>query len=83
MRSKSIQITLPDDLGLSEEQIKQELAVALFERQVISLARAATLAGMSRLEFQRLLADRSMPIHYDFSDFAQDVENLRQLGRLP
>lgn len=78
-----MQITLPDDLGLSEEQIKQELAVALFERQVISLARAATLAGVSRLEFQRLLADRSMPIHYDLSDFAQDVENLRQLGRLP
>lgn len=78
-----MQITLPDDLGLSEEQVKQELAVALFERQVISLARAATLAGMSRIEFQRLLADRHVPIHYDLSDFAEDVENLRQLGRLP
>lgn len=78
-----MQITLPDDLGLSEEQVKQALAIALFERQVISLARAATLSGMSRIEFQRLLADRKLPVHYDLGDFAEDVEHLRQLGRLP
>jgi predicted HTH domain antitoxin len=37
---------------------------------------------MSRLEFQHLLASRRIPVHYDVADFEQDIETLREVGRL-
>jgi predicted HTH domain antitoxin len=77
-----MQISLPDDLGLSEREIKEELAIALYQREAVSLAKAAKVAGMTRLEFQRLLASRDIPIQYDVDDLHNDVETLRKLGQL-
>jgi hypothetical protein len=49
-------ITPPDDIGLTEREIKQELAIALYQCEMVSLAKAATIASMTRLDFQRLIA---------------------------
>jgi predicted HTH domain antitoxin len=43
------------------------------------LAQASKLAGMSRLEFQHLLASRGIPIHYDISEFEEDLTTLREI----
>ena len=77
-----MQIELPD-LGLSEQEIKQELALSLYQQEKVSLARAAALAGMTRIEFQQLLASRELPIHYDADMVSEDIHNLQKLGRLP
>ena len=58
-----MQITLPD-LGLSEQEIKQELALSLYQQHKLSLAKAASLVGMTRIEFQHLMASRGIHIHY-------------------
>lgn len=67
---------------MSEAELLQELAIVLFQREKLSLAQASRLAGMSRLQFQHLLASRQIPIHYDLVELESDLKTLRELGRL-
>ena len=71
------------DLGLSEQEVKQELALSLYQQEKVSLAQAASLAGMTRIAFQQLLASRDIAIHYDTGMLDEDIRNLQKLGRLP
>jgi predicted HTH domain antitoxin len=78
-------LTIPDEIlaaaDITELELKQELALTLFQQERLTLGRASSLAGMSQREFQRLLADRRIPIHYGVEEFKQDLETLRQMGR--
>ncbi|MGB3291579.1 MAG: UPF0175 family protein [Phormidesmis sp.] len=78
-------VTIPDSVltsaRLSESELKQEIAIMLFQQERLTLAQASSLASMKRLAFQRLLGSRHIPI-YDVADFEQDIENLKALGRL-
>ena len=82
MTKSSIHITLPD-LGLSEQEIKQELALSLYQQHRMSLAKAAALAEMTRIEFQQLMASRGISIHYTEEMLDEDMRNLRALGQFP
>lgn len=79
-------ITIPDALldsaRMSESELRQEIALMLYEKEKITLAQASRLAGMDRLQFQHLLASRGATLHYGGEDFEQDLETLRGLGRL-
>ncbi len=79
-------MTIPDEIltaaHMSEPEIRRELALALFQQERLTLGQARSLAGMSHLEFQALLADRQIPIHYGVEEFREDLRNLRQVGRL-
>lgn len=79
-------LTIPDEFlqaaRMSEDELRQEIAVMLFEKERLTLAKASLLAGMERLRFQHLLASRGIPIHYGIQDFEQDLATLRELGRL-
>ena len=79
-------VTIPDDIvratRMTEAELRQEIAVLLFEREKLTLGQASRLAGMSQLQFQHLLASRQIPVHYDVSDFEDDLATLRELGRL-
>ena len=68
-------IAIPD-VGLTEQELRQELAMALFQQNRATLANAADIAGITRLDFQRLLADRQIPVHYGLDDLAQDMRGL-------
>ena len=48
----------------------------------MTLAAANRLAGLPRLDFQKKLADRKIPIHYDVEDFRDDMNTLRESGLL-
>lgn len=72
-------LELPE-LGLSEPELKQELAIALFQRNKVSLAMAASIASMTRLDFQRLLASSQIPVHYTMGDFEDDLRVLGEQG---
>ena len=67
---------------MSEDELRQEVAVMLFTRDRVTLAQAARIAAMDRLRFQHLLASRAIPIHYDVEEFEEDLQTLRQMGRL-
>ena len=72
---KCMVITIPD-VGLTEQEVRQELALALFQQDRATLAKAADIAGITRLDFQRLLAARSIPVHYGLTDLADDLQGL-------
>ena len=67
---------------MTEAEMRQEIAVMLFQKEKLTLAQASRFAGMHRVAFQHLLASRQIPVHYDVEDFEQDIKNLREMGRL-
>ena len=78
-------VLIPDDIisstGLSPAEIRRELAATLFEREKLTLAQASRLAEMDILEFQQLLANREIPIHYDIAEFEEDLATLHETKR--
>jgi predicted HTH domain antitoxin len=83
---KLMQITLnlPDSLSQTEtfNQSDWLRAIALFQQERISLSRASRIAGIEIMDFQKLLAERGICVHYDVEDFEQDVQHLRERGWL-
>ena len=75
--------TIPDEVlaaaGLTDSDLATELAVVLYEREKLSLGRAAELAGMNKWVFNDLLAERNIPMHYDERELARDFATVRRL----
>lgn len=67
---------------MTEAELRQEIAVLLFERGRLSMGQASKLAQMSQYQFQSFLASRQIPIHYDVAEFEADLHTLREMGRL-
>ena len=55
-----------------EPELRKELALALYQRGVLSLGKARILAGMTRWQLEQLLADRRIPRHY--ADLQDDLD---------
>jgi predicted HTH domain antitoxin len=79
-------LVIPDDIlraaNISAGELRREIALLLFQQDKLTLGQASDFTGMSQLEFQRLLASRQIPIHYDRREFADDLETLRRSGQL-
>lgn len=79
-------VTFPHDLlfstNMTQQEIAAELAIALYQREKLSLGQAAGLAGMRRVPFEHLLASRDIPLNLDVADLELDIRNLKALGRL-
>jgi len=67
-------------LNLSESQLKFDLALGLFVDGKVSLGRAAKIAGMDSILFQRELGARRIPVHYGVTEFQRDLETIRTLS---
>jgi predicted HTH domain antitoxin len=78
-------VTISDDVlaaaHLTEPELKQELAIALFQQERLTLAQASRFAETSRLAFQALLAGRQIPIHYGVEEFREDLQGLYRVER--
>lgn len=61
---------------ISASDLKLEIAILLFQKEKITLGTASQFAGMNQLEFQRILGNRKIPIHYGVEDFRQDLRTL-------
>lgn len=59
------------------KHIRIELACALYSQGRLSLAQAAELSDMSRLEFAEQLGSRNIPRHYTAEDLATDEQYAR------
>lgn len=60
--------------GERSQAVKQELAVSLYARDVLSFGKARALAEMSKREFHKLLGERELPRHYTETELAEDIE---------
>jgi len=85
-RNLAISVVVPDEIltatRMTEAEMRQEIAVMLFQREKLTLAQASRFAGIHRVAFQHLLASRHIPVHYGVEDFEQDIQTLRETGRL-
>ncbi len=51
--------------GYTEAELRLEVAVMLFEKERLSLRKAACLAGLHWLVFMKELDQRQISLHYD------------------
>jgi len=79
-------VVIPDNIvystRMTEEELLQEIAVLLYQKEKLSMGQASKLARMSQWQFQLLLGSRKIPIHYDVTDFENDLNTLREMGRI-
>ena len=79
-------LVISDDVltasGLREEELFLEVILLLFQRDKLSLGKAAELLNMSQIRFQRLISDRDICIHYDVAELKEDIEHLTAKGLL-
>jgi predicted HTH domain antitoxin len=54
-------LRLPDVAKV--QRLRLELAVSLYSQGILGLGKAAQLAGLSRWEMNRALAERTVPAH--------------------
>lgn len=84
VRGFTMSVVISDDvlqnIKMSESEIKQELALLLFQKQKFTLAQAARFAGITRLQFQELLAYHKIPVHYDIDDLNDDLKTNERLN---
>ena len=61
-----IEIEIPDTVltipRYSKDDVMLDLAVALYQRQLYSLAKAARFAGLNRIEFQKILEENDVTV---------------------
>ncbi|MSQ27756.1 MAG: UPF0175 family protein [Dehalococcoidia bacterium] len=64
------------------DRVRVALAVHLFEEGVISIGKAAELAGVPRVGFEDFLVELGIPtVHYDVPDYDADLRTVAQLER--
>ncbi len=68
-----------DGTGMTPELAKLEIAVALYRDRKVGMGRAACLAGMPRLFFQRELGSRGVTVDYDVEEFEEDLRSIKKL----
>ena len=62
---------------LSEDEMLKEIAIMLFEQERFTLAQASRFAQLNQLEFQKILANRQISLHYDITELREDVNSLQ------
>ena len=70
-------VLISDDIlrsaHVSENELRREIAVMLFSSNRLTLGQASELCGLSQFEFQNILGERKIPIHYDIEEFERDL----------
>jgi predicted HTH domain antitoxin len=57
---------------MTPEEMKRELALLLFQQGKLSFGKAREMADMTVWDFQQLLGQRKIPVHYDLQDYLTD-----------
>lgn len=65
----------PDEV---EQELRQELALALYARGILTSGAARRLAQMKRWDFEELLGQRKIPRHYEEDDLDEDLAYARR-----
>lgn len=77
--SFTISDKLLQDANMSEQEFRLEIAILFFQRKAFTLGKASEYAGLHQYEFQKILAERKIPLHYDYGDLLEDIETLKSL----
>ena len=84
--SATISLEILREIGhatrMTPQELRQELAVHLFEQGKLSFGKAREMTDLSIWTFQQLLGSRAIPSHYGLEDYEEDRDTLKDLGRL-
>lgn len=84
--SATVSIEIPREIirstRMTPQELKQDLAILLFQQGKLSFGKARELATMDVWAFQQLLGSRGISVHYDVEEYEEDLQTLRDLGRL-
>jgi predicted HTH domain antitoxin len=73
---KSITINLPDTVNLTEKEVAMILAAKLYDMEVLTMGRAAELAGLPKMEFMERLKDYGVyAFKYTYEDYLHDIKH--------
>jgi len=61
----------PDDV---EAELYKELALALYQRGMLSSGKAAALSGLNRQQFEDFLGQRKIKRHYGDEELKEDLK---------
>ena len=83
-KTKDMILDIPDSIfattpQYSPSELKIDIALWLYERKNISLPPAARLSGLSIIEFNKVLSERGIGIHYSENDLENDIQTLKKL----
>lgn len=68
------------DLNMTEQSIKLEFAIWLYETDKLSLRKAAKIVSMNWLEFSKILSERNITtIKMDEAEFEAEVRTVKSL----
>jgi predicted HTH domain antitoxin len=81
----SLTLEIPDEVSRAirlpppevKSRLQLELAISLYGQGILSLGKAAELAGLSRWSLNDLLAQRGVPMHYSEADLNEDLASAR------
>ena len=78
-------LEIPDHIAkhiaLNERELTREFAIFLYQQKVLSMRAAADFAQLSWVEFERILAERNVALHYSEQDLDEDLKKLEKLGK--
>ncbi len=62
-----------DATGLTPKEFRKEIALGLYQQHRLSFGKARESAGISAWDFQALLGQRGVPVHYDLADLEAEL----------
>jgi predicted HTH domain antitoxin len=65
--------------NLNEQELLLKVAIDLYTEGRLTLEQASELARLDRIAFQQALSGRGISIHYDISDFQEDLQTLKKI----
>ena len=75
---RTLQINLPDNVDISDQEASIALATQLYDMGKLSLGQAAELAGYTKATFIELLAKYGISLfNHPVDDLEQDVANAK------
>ncbi|GGN01200.1 hypothetical protein GCM10010967_39470 [Dyadobacter beijingensis] len=66
--------------GLSEQELRIDLAVRPYEDGKITVGQGGTMTGLGHVKFQHELGKRKIASHFDVEDLEADLETLEKLA---
>lgn len=88
MPTRTVTIDIPENFPAAvkisqhelPEFIKKTLAIELYREGILSLGKAAEIAGVSsKWEMLTILSERRVPLRYTADDAAEDLETLKEV----
>lgn len=84
---EALSVEIPESISLSikipeselKTRLKIEIAIRLYQKDILGFGKARELAGLNKWQFQEILAKENIPLNYDLEELERDLETLRSL----